>query len=50
MGGIDGWEAKNRWATILGAGWKDLEPRTIFDKIVSKEIPAQIVYEDDKVW
>jgi histidine triad (HIT) family protein len=25
----------------------DTEPRTIFDKIISKEIPATIVYEDE---
>ena len=26
-----------------------MEEETIFDKIISKKIPATIVYEDDKV-
>jgi len=31
------------------AGVKDTDPSTIFDKIITKEIPASIVYDDDKV-
>jgi hypothetical protein len=29
---------------------KDLQEDTIFGKIVRKEIPANIIYEDDKVF
>ena len=28
---------------------RDTEPETLFDKILSKEIPADIVKEDDKI-
>jgi len=45
---LDGWEAKGRWATIRGAGLRDTAEATIFDKIIAKEIPADVVYEDDK--
>lgn len=27
---------------------KELQKETIFDKIISKQIPADIIYEDDK--
>ena len=47
--GVKGWEEKRRWSTILGADLQDLAPATIFDKIISKQIPADVVYEDDKV-
>lgn len=46
--GLDQWEANDRWATILGAGLRDDKPATIFDKIISRDIPADIVYEDDR--
>ena len=52
-GGLAAWEAPNerwgsdRWAPILGAGTRDAAPPTIFDKILSKEIPSEMVYEDD---
>jgi len=49
QGGLDAWEGNNRWDPIFLAGQRDLEDPTIFDKIVAKEIPAEIVYEDDKV-
>jgi len=45
--GLDAWEANQRWDTILGAGIIDTKPVTIFDKIISGDIPADIVYEDD---
>lgn len=35
--------------TILGADFQDLAPATIFDKILKKEIPAEVVYEDERV-
>ena len=34
--GIQGWEEKRRWMTILGADFQDLAPATIFDKIMKK--------------
>jgi len=46
---LDGWEAKDRWAPILGAGSRDTAPPTLFDKILAKEIPADVVYEDELV-
>lgn len=46
---LNGWSDKGRWTTILHAGNKDTAPSTIFDKILAKEIPSDIVYEDDKV-
>lgn len=49
QGALQGWEAKGRWDTILGAGLRDQEPATIFDKIIAGEIPATIVKEDDKI-
>ena len=49
MGGLQGWEDRNRWDSILGAGWKDTEPSTIFDKIVSGDIPSTKVLETEHV-
>jgi len=49
-GALNGWEAKNRWDTILGAGLRDTDPATIFDKILAGEIPASVVKEDDKIF
>ena len=46
---MDNWENKNRWDPIFLAGVRDTEPPTIFDKIIQGEIPASIVYQDDKV-
>jgi diadenosine tetraphosphate (Ap4A) HIT family hydrolase len=40
---------QGRWDNIWLAGLKDSEPPTIFDKIVSGEIPAAVVKEDDKI-
>lgn len=34
-------------ADALAAGKGDGEPATIFDKIISKDIPADVIYEDD---
>lgn len=49
-GGIDAWESKKRWDNIWMAGLRDEEPATIFDKLIAGEIPADIVYQDDKVF
>jgi diadenosine tetraphosphate (Ap4A) HIT family hydrolase/glutathione S-transferase len=49
MGGMQGWEEKNRWDPILGAGWRDVDPPTLFDKIIAGNIPAEKVMEDDHV-
>eukprot|EP00980_Cylindrotheca_fusiformis_P005146 scaffold1089_cov117-Cylindrotheca_fusiformis.AAC.9 len=43
------WDASGRWDTIWLAGMRDEEPGTLFDRILSGEIPASIVKEDDKV-
>ncbi|KAL7575002.1 hypothetical protein ACA910_010819 [Epithemia clementina (nom. ined.)] len=42
------WEERDRWGSILGAGWRDEEPGTIFDKILAGEIPAAVVKETEK--
>ena len=44
------WENNDRWGPLLGAGWRDTEPSTIFDKIIKGDIPAAIVKEDDKIF
>jgi diadenosine tetraphosphate (Ap4A) HIT family hydrolase/glutathione S-transferase len=41
------WESNRRWDPILGAGWRDVAPRTLFDGIVSGDIPAAIVPQPD---
>lgn len=38
-----------RWSTILHAGYRDEAPESIFDKIIRKEIPSTVVYEDSHV-
>ena len=43
------WEKDDRWGRLLGAGWRDEEPTTLFDKIVTGEIPTTFVKETDKV-
>jgi diadenosine tetraphosphate (Ap4A) HIT family hydrolase/glutathione S-transferase len=50
MSGLNAWEEKNRWHPILGAGWRDEEPATIFDKLMSGDIPATVVKQDDKIF
>jgi histidine triad (HIT) family protein len=42
-------QQRQQWDTILGAGIVDTLSSTIFDRIISKEITANIVYEDDDV-
>ncbi len=37
------------WDNILHAGRRDEEPSTVFDKILAKEIPHTVVFEDDRV-
>lgn len=49
QGALNGWDAKGRWDGILGAGLRDEEPGTLFDKIIAGEIPATIVKEDSKI-
>jgi diadenosine tetraphosphate (Ap4A) HIT family hydrolase/glutathione S-transferase len=48
-GGLLEWEGRGRWDKILGAGLRDEEPATLFDKILAGDIPATIVKEDDKI-
>jgi diadenosine tetraphosphate (Ap4A) HIT family hydrolase/glutathione S-transferase len=43
------WDASGRWDPILGAGLRDTDPATLFDKIISGAIPAAIVKQDDKM-
>lgn len=40
---LQSWDAKGRWDTILGAGWRDTAPATLFDKIIAGEIPASLI-------
>lgn len=47
--GIQGWEEKRRWSNILGADLQDLAPATVFDQILAKALPSQVVFENDKV-
>ena len=49
QGALNGWDANGRWDSILGAGFRDQEPGTLFDKIVAGEIPANVVKEDAKI-
>ena len=44
---IDKWDEKGRWDAIFGAGTRDDAPSTLFDMILSKQIPSDCVYEDD---
>lgn len=48
QGGIKTWEDNGRWDKIWLAGERDEEPPTIFDKIISGEIPGTIVRDDKK--
>eukprot|EP00904_Undaria_pinnatifida_P010323 jgi/Undpi1/6420/HiC_scaffold_20.g08901.m1 len=48
-GGLEAWDAKGRWDGILHAGKRDTAPASIFDKIIAKEIPSTVVFEDDRV-
>lgn len=47
LSGLDAWDARDRWGSVLGAGLRDNSPGTIFDKIVAGDIPAEVVYEDN---
>ena len=49
IGALDGWDEKGRWDTIAGAGLRDTASSTLFDKILAKELPADVVYEDEHV-
>jgi histidine triad (HIT) family protein len=46
---LSAWEDRGRWDTIWMAGILDDAPATIFDKIISGDIKATIVKEDDKI-
>ena len=48
-GGLIQWDERKRWNPIWLAGVRDEAPATLFDKIISGEIPAAIVKQDDKV-
>lgn len=45
--GLNAWEERNRWDPLLGAGWRDTFPTTLFDQIVAGAIPAAIVEQPD---
>ncbi len=46
---MSAWEERKRWDPIWLAGVRDEAPATLFDKIISGEIPAAIVKQDDKI-
>lgn len=46
---LKGWDDKGRFDGLLGVQ-RDTAPGTIFDKILSKQIPSDVVYEDDLVY
>lgn len=47
-GALRKWDENGRWDHILHAGCRDTADPTIFDKILAKEIPSEVVYEDDR--
>jgi glutathione S-transferase len=47
MEALQGWETNQRWDGILGAGWRDAAPATLFDHIIAGQIPARIVAQSD---
>lgn len=49
MGALAAWDERGRWDNFLGVGVRDTAPPTLFDKILAREIPAEIVYETDQV-
>jgi diadenosine tetraphosphate (Ap4A) HIT family hydrolase/glutathione S-transferase len=49
LDGLQGWEDRKRWDPLLGAGWRDTDPPTIFDSIVAGTVTSNIVWEDDTV-
>lgn len=47
---IKSWDETNhRWDSIWLAGLRDTDPATIFDKIIAREIPAEVVKEDEHI-
>lgn len=47
---INSWEETNhRWDSIWLAGLRDTDPATIFDKIIARKIPAEVVKEDEHI-
>lgn len=47
---VKSWDETNkRWDTIWLAGLRDTAPATLFDKILSGDIPASVVKEDDHI-
>jgi diadenosine tetraphosphate (Ap4A) HIT family hydrolase/glutathione S-transferase len=49
MGGLAPWDERGRWDGFLGAGVRDTDPPTFFEKIIAGEVPAAIVKEDDRI-
>uniref|UniRef100_A0A7S4KN51 HIT domain-containing protein n=2 Tax=Guillardia theta TaxID=55529 RepID=A0A7S4KN51_GUITH len=47
--GLAVWEANERWKSILHAGLRDQDAPTIFDRIIQRQIPSEIVMEDEHV-
>ena len=48
MDAFKAWEERERWSALLGAGVRDEDPATLFDKIIAGDIPATVVKETDK--
>mmetsp|Transcript_21149 Transcript_21149/g.38437 ORF Transcript_21149/g.38437 Transcript_21149/m.38437 type:complete len:443 (+) Transcript_21149:82-1410(+) len=48
QGSLNKWDERGRYDDILLAGRKDTADATIFDKIIAKEIPSEVVYEDSR--
>lgn len=46
---LNSWKDHGRWDTILFSGIRDTHPETIFDQIIAKTIPTEIVKEDEKL-
>ena len=45
---LNTWDTTNhRWDAILGAGWRDIAPTTLFDQIIAGTIPAAMVEQSD---
>merc|ERR1719413_339394 len=47
-GALQEWALDGHWDAILHAGRRDEAEPTIFDKIISKDIPSEVVYEDSR--
>eukprot|EP00288_Rhodomonas_lens_P019781 CAMPEP_0177691048 /NCGR_PEP_ID=MMETSP0484_2-20121128/1093_1 /TAXON_ID=354590 /ORGANISM="Rhodomonas lens, Strain RHODO" /LENGTH=349 /DNA_ID=CAMNT_0019201635 /DNA_START=27 /DNA_END=1073 /DNA_ORIENTATION=- len=49
QGALQEWDQREHWKGMLHAGLRDNDAPTIFNRIIAKKVPSEVVYEDEDV-